>query len=238
MPVFHFDAPARRPANPTSVQVAAELLRTAKRPLIWSGHGVIQAGASQELTKLAEVNMGELGTAVQEGVNLVIVLFNDGGYGILRNIQDRVFEGRHVGVDLYGLSFEKLSAAYGIAYYPVTSLAEFRPAVESALAGGQLSLVEVDMQAVGPFRMPFAGFEADREDGTARYTYQCPTRSCSSAMRDSSGHTTSMRSKLATASWKYSSLLSAFAPSIPAVHRWMVLSRLRSFALSEESVII
>jgi acetolactate synthase-1/2/3 large subunit len=55
VPVFHFDAPARRPANPTSVQVAAELLRTAKRPLIWSGHGVIQAGASQELTKLAEM---------------------------------------------------------------------------------------------------------------------------------------------------------------------------------------
>jgi hypothetical protein len=30
--------------------------------------------------------------------------------------------------------------------------------VKSALESGQLSLVEVDMKEVGPFRMPFAGF--------------------------------------------------------------------------------
>ncbi|HEX9132402.1 MAG TPA: thiamine pyrophosphate-binding protein, partial [Ktedonobacteraceae bacterium] len=65
-----------------------------------------------------QVNLGELGTAVQEGIDVVIVLFNDGGYGILRNIQNRVFEGRHIGVDLQGLNFEKLCEAYGIAYYP------------------------------------------------------------------------------------------------------------------------
>jgi acetolactate synthase-1/2/3 large subunit len=106
-----------------------------------------------------QVNIGELGTAVQEGVKLVIILFNDGGYGVLRNIQDRAFEGRHIGVELRGLNFEKLSEAYGIAYYPVTALTEFRPAVKNALASGQLSLVEVDMQAIGPFHMPFAGFE-------------------------------------------------------------------------------
>jgi len=81
-----------------------------------------------------QVNLGELGTAVQEGIDVVIVLFNDSGYGILRNIQNRVFEGRHIGVDLYGLSFEKLCEAYGIAYYPVTAVKTFRPAVEKAAA--------------------------------------------------------------------------------------------------------
>jgi acetolactate synthase-1/2/3 large subunit len=105
-----------------------------------------------------QVNLAELGTAVQEGINIVIVLLNDGGYGVLRNIQDRVYEGRHIGIDLQGLNFEKLSEAYGIAYYPVKTVAEFRPAIKSALESGQLSLVEVDMKEVGPFRMPFAGF--------------------------------------------------------------------------------
>ena len=88
----------------------------------------------------------------------MIVLFNDNGYGVLRNIQNRVLEGRHIGVDLRGLNIEKLCEAYGIAHYPVTSAAMFRPAVETALESGQLSLIEVDMEALGPYRIPFAGY--------------------------------------------------------------------------------
>jgi len=105
-----------------------------------------------------QVNMGELGTAVQEEIAVVIVLFNDGGYGVLRNIQNRAYGGRHIGVDLHGLNFEKLCGAYGIHYYPVTRVAAFRPAIETALAKGRLSLVEIDMAAVGPFSVPFAGY--------------------------------------------------------------------------------
>ncbi len=105
-----------------------------------------------------QVNMGELGTAVQEEIAVVIVLFNDGAYGVLRNIQNRAYGGRHFGVDLYGLNFEKLCEAYGIHYYPVTRVEAFRPAAEAALASGRLSLVEIDMGAVGPFSVPFAGY--------------------------------------------------------------------------------
>ena len=32
-----------------------------------------------------QVNLGELGIVVQEGIGVVIVLFNDHGYGVLRN---------------------------------------------------------------------------------------------------------------------------------------------------------
>jgi acetolactate synthase-1/2/3 large subunit len=105
-----------------------------------------------------QVNLGELGTAVQEGIDVVIVLFNDGGYGVLRNIQNRVLEGRHIGVDLQGLNIEKLCEAYGIAYYPVTSTMMFRPAINAALESCRLSLIEVDMSAIGPYRIPFAGY--------------------------------------------------------------------------------
>jgi acetolactate synthase-1/2/3 large subunit len=104
-----------------------------------------------------QVNLGELGTAVQEHIDVVIVLFRDGGYGVLRNIQNRIYGSRHIGVDLHGLNFEKLCEAYGIDYYPVTSANMFRPAVETALARGHLCLVDVDMMAVGPFNVPFAG---------------------------------------------------------------------------------
>jgi acetolactate synthase-1/2/3 large subunit len=109
-----------------------------------------------------QVNLAELGTAVQEKIDIVVVLFNDGGYGVLRNIQDRAYDGRHIGVDLHGLSFAKLCEAYGIAYYPVTSVKMFRPTIEKALASGHLSLIEVDMAALGPFRVPFAGYALNK----------------------------------------------------------------------------
>ena len=42
--------------------------------------------------------------------------------------------------------------------YRVTRVEAFRPAIESALTSGRLSLVEIDMGAVGPFSVPFAGY--------------------------------------------------------------------------------
>jgi acetolactate synthase-1/2/3 large subunit len=105
-----------------------------------------------------QVNLGELGTAVQEGIDIVIVLFNDNGYGVLRNIQNRVLEGRHIGVDLQGLHIEKLCDAYGIDYYPVTTTQMLRPTLSAALGSGRLSLIEVDMAAIGPYQIPFAGY--------------------------------------------------------------------------------
>jgi acetolactate synthase-1/2/3 large subunit len=126
--------------------LGAKLGRPELQTVVMAGDGGIQ------------VNLGELGTAVQEKIDVVVVLFNDGGYGVLRNIQDRAYEGRHIGVDLQGLNFAKLCEAYGIDHYPVTSVKMFRPAIENALASGRLSLVEVMMEAVGPFRIPFSGY--------------------------------------------------------------------------------
>jgi hypothetical protein len=51
-----------------------------------------------------------------------------------------------------------IHAAGGIAYYPITSAIKFRPAITTALESGRLSLLEVDMAAIGPYRIPFAGY--------------------------------------------------------------------------------
>ena len=40
------------------------------------------------------LNMGELATAVQERADMVIVLMNDKGYGVIKNIQDAQYGGR------------------------------------------------------------------------------------------------------------------------------------------------
>ena len=46
------------------------------------------------------LNIGELATAVQYNVPVVTCVFNDGGYGVLRAIEGRTFEGRQFGVEL------------------------------------------------------------------------------------------------------------------------------------------
>jgi hypothetical protein len=47
------------------------------------------------------LNLGELATAVQEQADMVIVLMNDKGYGVIKNIQDAQYGGRRHYVDLH-----------------------------------------------------------------------------------------------------------------------------------------
>ncbi len=103
------------------------------------------------------VNCGELATAVQENIPVVILLFNDGGYGVIRNIQQKSYGGRHIGVDLHSPDFRALAQAFGAAAYGVRSVADFRPALDAALAEGRPALLEIDMAAIGPFAVPFSG---------------------------------------------------------------------------------
>jgi acetolactate synthase I/II/III large subunit len=103
------------------------------------------------------VNCGEMATAAQEKIPVVALLFNDGGYGVIRNIQNKHYAGRTFGVELQAPDFLKLAEAFGLNGYRVRALEEFRPALVAALASGQPSLIEIDMAAIGPFAVPFAG---------------------------------------------------------------------------------
>jgi transketolase N-terminal domain/subunit len=51
------------------------------------------------------LNVGELACAVQEKANLVVLLMNDSRYGVIRNIQDDIYGGRHCYVDLHTPNF-------------------------------------------------------------------------------------------------------------------------------------
>ena len=103
------------------------------------------------------VNVGEWATAVQEQLGVVVVLFNDGGYGVLRNIQNRTMAGRHIGVDLRTPDFIGLATAFGAWARRVRAIAEFRPALEAAFAAGGPALVELDMAAIGPPAVAYGG---------------------------------------------------------------------------------
>lgn len=103
------------------------------------------------------LNLGELATAVQERADLVIVLMNDQGYGVIRNIQDAAYGGRRCYVDLHTPDYAQLSAALGLRHARVSDLKDFSRSLDGALAKPGPFLLEVDMLSVGRFKTQFAG---------------------------------------------------------------------------------
>src|SRR5207249_4957036 len=75
------------------------------------------------------LNLGELATAVQENADLTIVLMNDKGYGVIRNIQDAQYGGRRVYVDLHTPDYAKLGEALQFGHRRVQQLADARSAL-------------------------------------------------------------------------------------------------------------
>jgi acetolactate synthase-1/2/3 large subunit len=69
------------------------------------------------------LSIGELATAVQHNLPVIVCVFNDRGYGILRTIQSRMFDGRQTGVDLATPDFVAVARGMGMAAEPVSGVA-------------------------------------------------------------------------------------------------------------------
>ena len=109
------------------------------------------------------VNIGELAVARQENTPIVVVLFDDGAYGVLRNIQDAHFEGRRIGVELRSPDFVAVGRGFGFAAERVRSAEEFRRAFSTAVKARQPWMIVVDSNAIGPMKKVFAGPDGGAE---------------------------------------------------------------------------
>ena len=85
----------------------------------------------------------ELATAVQHGINLVTVLFNNAAYGNVLRDQQRLFEGRDSGSKLHNPDFRTYAKSFGVPYWRATDADDLRTAVAAALAARAPALVEV-----------------------------------------------------------------------------------------------
>jgi acetolactate synthase-1/2/3 large subunit len=97
------------------------------------------------------LNVGELWTAVQEKLDLTVIVMNDRGYGVIKRIQDATQQGRRFFADLQGPDLGKLCAVSDIPFFKVDRADAFGATVARALDVKGLTLVEVDMTAVGEF---------------------------------------------------------------------------------------
>lgn len=97
----------------------------------------------------------ELATAVQHKIGLVTVLFNNGQYGNVQQMQRELYEGRVIASDLVNPDFERFVTSFGARYARANNADELARVLETEFASPGPSVIEVpvgDMISVDRFR--------------------------------------------------------------------------------------
>ena len=99
-----------------------------------------------------QMNMQELGSAMQEEAQPIVLIVNNSMYGTIRMHQERRYPERVVGTDIKNPDFVSIARAYGFYSEQVTSIEEFKTAFDNALdskTGAVLDLI-VDPEMLTP----------------------------------------------------------------------------------------
>jgi acetolactate synthase-1/2/3 large subunit len=108
--------------------IAAKLVRPERRVLAVMGDGAFL------------MSVAELETAVRERVPLTVLVWVDGGYGLIGWKQDLQF-GRRTAVGFGNPDFVELAESFGAEGYVIRAADQLKPALERALAGDGVSVI-------------------------------------------------------------------------------------------------
>ena len=97
-------------------------------------------------------NSQEMATAVQHGINVVVVLFNDSAYGNVLRDQVTRFNGRAIGAELQNPDFMKLAEAYGVRGVRAQGPEQLESSLRQAIGIEAPTLIEVPVDMMpSPF---------------------------------------------------------------------------------------
>ncbi|WP_313333565.1 thiamine pyrophosphate-binding protein [Comamonas sp.] len=95
------------------------------------------------------MNVCELWTAMQEQLDMLLIVMNDAGYGVIKHMQDANFGGRRVYGDLAPPDYALLAQSAGMAYRKLGRADGLAEAVAQLAGAPGLAILEVDMLAIG-----------------------------------------------------------------------------------------
>ena len=104
----------------------------------------------------------DLMTAVQERIPVIVMVFNDRGYGVERRHQDHLY-GRRSGVDILPPDFVALAKAFGARGMSVDDLSQVGATLESVLDTDEPVLIEVPNEFRHPGYGSFANWGREEE---------------------------------------------------------------------------
>ena len=112
------------------------------------------------------MNGQELATAVQYGINVIIIVVNNGMYGSIRMHQEKFYPERVYATDLINPDFVALGQAYGAMSIRVERTEDFAAAFEKARSCNRPALIEVltDPELITP-RATVASLRAAAKKG-------------------------------------------------------------------------
>jgi acetolactate synthase-1/2/3 large subunit len=91
------------------------------------------------------MGIAELGTAIQAGAKLIIIVLNNGSYGTIRMHQERDYPDRISGTNLYNPDFAAVAQAYGMAGFTVAKTEAFEAAFNKAVTAENGGVIELDI---------------------------------------------------------------------------------------------
>ena len=115
----------------TPAAVAAKRLHPDRTVIAFAGDGCFL------------MNGQELATAVQYGINIIIIVVNNGIYGTIRMHQEREYPSRVSGTTLGNPDFAAMAVSYGAHGEVVETTDQFAPAFERAQKCGKPALIEL-----------------------------------------------------------------------------------------------
>jgi acetolactate synthase-1/2/3 large subunit len=92
-----------------------------------------------------QYNLQELATAAQYGISPIILMFNDNAWGVLKDYQKQMFDGRYMATELVNPDFVKLVESYGFEGVKVSTVAELTRALEDAHPANTVRLIEAQI---------------------------------------------------------------------------------------------
>ena len=95
-----------------------------------------------------QMNMQELGSAMQEEAQPIVLIVNNSMYGTIRMHQERRYPARVVGTDIKNPDFVSIARAYGFYSERVANIEEFKNQIETILNNRLKDLTPVQVKKI------------------------------------------------------------------------------------------
>ena len=102
------------------------------------------------------LNLPDLWTAAETNCDVVFLVMNDQGYGVIKHIQESMYGGRKFYADLIGPDFQDLAKVAKMKYKRIDHANELEKILEEAVKFSGPVLVEVNVHSVGEMPRYFA----------------------------------------------------------------------------------
>ena len=114
-----------------------------------------------------QMNIQELGAVMEHGVDIKILLLNNGYLGMVRQWQTLFYDGRYAGTPMKNPDFGAIAGAYGIPHLQVTDPGDVEEALKTAMMSfgaleNQLGVAECELE-LGRVKRDEGDLQAARE---------------------------------------------------------------------------